>query len=142
MKLYRGHPGGFVTVSYDDQSPRSLHGGDVQPGFDWGSQTPACAHLARALLIDMIGEGEKVHKYYRRFMHRCNSAGVWAQNSPFTVNEGDLLEILDSIETIEKDSAGDRARMSSERPKVQVDRTAPGQVWTKEPNIVPNKPKE
>ena len=134
-KIYRGKDG--VVIVEDDVGGRAALAGGP---FEWGAQTLQCAALARALLVDLLGEGMRPTKLYRRFMHR--SVSLWQKNAPWVASEEELLSIVREIESVEKELAGARAQMARDRPQLLIDAPAPGMTWDKDPDIVPNKPKE
>ena len=135
MKIYRALIGGGVDVHDEGSNDYALQG-----SFAWGDQSGQAASLARALLNDLVGEGMRATRLYRRFMHR--SVSLWPKGELWVANENELMEIVRAIESVEKEMAGTRAQMTRERPQLLIDAPAPGMVWDNNPDLAPNKPKE
>lgn len=145
MKAYAGdhETKGVVVWNEDDQSIKLLG------RFAWGDkrQPRLVSALAKALLVDLIGE-PKATRYYRRFMYR--TVFEWPADTPWKVSDEELLTVVKEIEDVERETAPDRRRMAREVPKgLMIDSgTATSQMkgafsapaWSKDPSLTPNPP--
>lgn len=102
----------------------------VNPGvrelgtFEWGkkpfgngrSMPPSekCRALAKAILVELLGDHTRAEELYLRFMHR--TAAEWKHGSPWTKTEDQLLKVVEAIETTAADAQRDRATMARELP--------------------------
>lgn len=105
MKIYRGQPGGQVTVE---------EGGKVtvlpslrKSGFAWGNGGAESSHLALALAGNVLGDLDEAARFHQRLKHR--TVMTWTAASQWSISEKDLLSHIDDMRQNERESAQAKA---------------------------------
>lgn len=103
-----------VSVS-DERGLRHLDG-----VFAWGASTPPCAALAKAILLDHLGDADEAALYHRRFMWRLIATKNAAQ--PFRITAAQIDHALEEIRQTDQLVAKAAARVAAEQPTVADER--------------------
>jgi hypothetical protein len=116
VKTFFGKPGDppVVTVA-DGGKTRTLRG-----DWGWGRNTTRGGALAKAILVEHLGDEAEATKYYRRFMWRTLAG--WDGEKPWAITGDEIDAVLADIRESEKESARMRAAVANERPPVADER--------------------
>ena len=133
-KVYSVKPGSQEIRVSDG---RTIAGGEIKWGKLCGLEGAA---LARMILADATGDQGLATRIAQRFKWRTIES--WTKDQPHAITEDEIAETVKDILAVEKENAPMIAKMQRERPNIVTDRPAPGQAYTSNPELQPNKPKE
>ena len=111
MKVYRGTPGGQVTVE-DGGKVTVLPSVNVKMGFAWGSGGAEASHLSLALAESVLGDHEEAVRFYQRLKHRTVMS--WTKSSQWSISEKDLLSHIEDMRQNERESSQAKAMVSQQ----------------------------
>src|SRR5258706_1860813 len=111
MKVYRGQPGGQVTVE-DGGKVTVLPSVNAKMGFSWGSGGAEACHLSLALAENVLGDHEEAVRFYQRLKHRTVMS--WTKSSQWSISEKDLLSHIEDMRQNERESSQAKAMVAQQ----------------------------
>jgi len=111
MKIFRGVPGGQVTVEDGGKVTVLPSVGNTKLGFAWGNGNAEAGHLALALAENVLGHQEAT-RFYQRLKHR--TVMTWTAASQWSISEKDLLSHIEDMRQNERDSAQAKAMVAQQ----------------------------
>jgi hypothetical protein len=111
MKIFRGMPGGQVTVE-DGGKVTVLPSINAKMGFAWGAGGAEASHLSLALAESVLGDHEEAVRFYQRLKHRTVMS--WTKSSQWSISEKDLLSHIEDMRQNERESSQAKAMVSQQ----------------------------
>ena len=130
---YQGHEDGSVTV-IDGKKKKALDRAEsigLFPAapFEWGSgTTPGAARLSIAIARHALGNDHDAVKIYQRLKYRL--VAEFKKGQPWSTTKDRVLEIVEDIRKVERETSGERAAVAREPAPVVSDGGA-GVQWRK-----------
>jgi hypothetical protein len=136
MKVYSVKPG--------ENSVRVSDGRTIisDTPITWGEKLKSIemATLCKIILADVLGDVVLAERYAHRFKWR--TVMQWDKDTPHGITETEVMTVVNDIRAVENENKPLIDRMQREKPQFVTDRAGPGQVFTSNPELTPNKPKE
>jgi len=111
VKIFRGQPGGQVTVE-DGGKVTVLPSVNAKMGFSWGSGGAEASHLSLALAENVLGDHEEAVRFYQRLKHRTVMS--WTKSSQWSISEKDLLSHIEDMRQNERESSQAKAMVAQQ----------------------------
>jgi hypothetical protein len=112
LKIFRGMPGGQVTVEDGGKVSVLPPVDPARVDFTWGNGGAGASHLSLALAESVLGDHREAVRFYQRLKHRTVMS--WTANSQWTITEKDLLSHIEDMRQNERESAQAKAMVSQQ----------------------------
>src|SRR5258706_4716107 len=111
-KIYRGMPGGQVTVEDGGKVTVLPPFDSTRVDFAWGNSNAGASHLSLALAESVLGNREEAVRFYQRLKHR--TVMLWPKAGQWSISEKDILSHIDDMRQNERMSAQAKAMVAQQ----------------------------
>jgi len=112
MKIFRGTPGGQVTIEDGGKVTVLPPVDPTRVDFTWGNGGAGASHLSLALAESVLGNREEAVRFHQRLKHRTVMA--WPKAGQWSISEKDLLSHIEDMRQNERMSAHAKAMVAQQ----------------------------